>query len=438
MKKLFFSRVIAILLLLAVLFSFGACIDGDTTSPEAADVRARAELLYYLETYASFPLPEDFDPTDKSVIDICLATGDPYIYYFDAETYNAYSADLQGNLVGIGVAITEHREGDAATGIYLLSVFPGSPAETAGLRPHDIITAVDGVAVTDAGYETVCNKVAGDAGTTVSITYLRNGNIQTVEITRALCTKQTVYSRVIPMGSTKIGYVYITDFDAVTLSQFVKAVSSLESSGVDRMIFDLRGNGGGYLDTVCEMLAYVLPDGDICHIDYGYEEFEDYTISSKNNQILNLDGKDTPAVTPTLADGTPLDVAHDLADMPIGLLIDDYTASAAELFVSALRDYRDAGLMDVTIAGTDSYGKGCMQQTMPLSNGDWLKLTVALYNPPSNVNYDGIGITPDDGGEVTEPPTTAKSRHFNDIGDLAVLDPALHCILSILTSLKAN
>ncbi len=433
MKNGFFLRAVACLLLLVILCTSVACGDGGTPNtnqppedktPEELEEESFKQLMYYLTNIAYYPLPEDLETDGLSRVELVKATGDRYAQYFTAEEYAAYTSDLGGNLVGIGVSITEYNQ-ENIYGIHVLSVFPDSPAEQAGMQARDVIIGVDGQSVSDLGYAEALGAVAGDKGSTVTLACLRDGSPITFEVTRNTCTKQTVHSRVITVGAFDIGYVYITEFDAVTSLQFINAVEALEAQGVDRLLFDVRGNPGGYLHTVCEMLAFALPDGDICSVDYGYENYADYTVSSADGALVGIGSN-------TMADGRPLPVSHSLENIPIGILIDKSTASAAELFTSAFRDYAAAGKLDVTLFGANTYGKGCMQTSFALANGDHLKLTVALYNPPSGVNYHGVGIAPTDGCVVAASHESVVPRFLGGYDDIGSLDAALTLALNTL------
>ncbi len=417
MNKRFFLRLFACLLLVLILASALSCGDNDPSKNEGKPdlvEESFSELLDFLTHYSSYPLPEDFDPSDLTRKEIVAATKDPYAAYFTNEEYAAYSSDLGGNLVGIGVTVALYDEADL-TGIHVLSVYPDSPAAAAGLAPRDVITKVDGTVVTAENYDACIDAVRGESGTSLTLTYVRDGVEGDVTLTRASCVKSTVHHRIIKAGDTSVGYVYISAFDTITTTQFISAVSSLEAAGVTRFIFDLRSNRGGYLNTVCEMLAYVLPDGDICSVDYGYEELEDYSVYSKGDKLHGSGNNKLP-------DGSPLPVSHSMENAEIAVLVDKYTASAAELFTSALRDYNATGKMNATVWGNVTYGKGSMQSTYALANGDYLKMTVALYNPPSGVNYNGIGITPTHLYTVHVSEAPVFVRFFGSVEDISRVD----------------
>lgn len=386
----------------------------------AEDQKSLDQLISIIRELSLYELDETPDYSQLLRKAIVASTGDPYAAYFTAEEYAEYTAGLNGEFVGIGVAATRYLTEDGGEAIRLLCVYEGSPAEQAGLRPGDLITHVGDTAVSEVGYADALSLIAGDSGTAVTLTYVRDGVNHSVEISRAKCVKQTVFSRTFtPAGTDKtIGYVMIVAFDSVTTRQFISCVEALEAQNVDGLVFDLRYNGGGYLRTVCEMLAYLLPDGDICTVDYRSESATDYTISSSGN-TLNW-GSGAQYTTDSLKN--PLPVAHQLS-VPVCVLTNGSTASAAELFTSALRDYggRD-GFVDVTLVGEKTYGKGCMQTTYRLSDGSYVKLTVALYNPPCGVNYNGVGITPD---QTVRDSAAYEDLYLNPGAGDPVLDAAL-------------
>ena len=358
------------------------------------DVGLLEAALGLLDSTSIFDLPEKGDLTETMIETAISAMGDRYGTFFTDAEYAAYSGDLAGNFVGIGVTLQKDADGNAL----VVLVHAGSPAEESGLAAGDALVSVDGVRFAD-GYDEAFDSIVGEAGSTVEIGYLRGGEPATVTVTRGEVVKQTVVSRIEEYGASKIGYVYISGFDGHTFDQFKAAVSELEEAGVDALLFDVRSNGGGLLSSVGQVLAYLLPDGVIAYVDYKSDSLSDYTISARNGAVKT--GNATPV--PYCEGG------HRIA-LPAAVLVNGKTASAAELFTAALRDYADPAFaesaevepLDVTLFGTQTYGKGTVQTTYPLGGGNYLKLTVARYNPPTNVNYDGVGITPDRIVEQTE------------------------------------
>ena len=371
------------------------------------------ELVSLLETYSRYGFPEDLDFHDWIASAIVAATGDPYADYFTAEEFEEYYGNLDGNFVGVGVMADAYDLGDEYYVIRLLTVFEESGAAGAGLKPGDCIIKIDGKTIEECGgYSAALSAVTGEAGTTVSLTVLRGEEtLEFPAVERKACTKQTVFSDQIAIEGGTLGYVRIISFDRVTVRQFVDAVDALEEAGVAGFVFDLRYNGGGLLQTVCEMLAYLLPDGDICHVTYAAESLSDknYTVSAKDGVLL---GRTSNSLTPE-------EISHALT-VPAAVLTNGSTASASELFTSALRDYAAsedpayAAFPDIYIVGENTYGKGCVQNAYSLSNGDYVKLTDSLYSPPFGENFDGVGIAPSDGCAVEANDTRVADLFLKD------------------------
>ena len=345
--------------------------------------------LGLLDANSIFDLPDRTTLTETMIEAAISAMGDRDGTFFTDAEYAAYSSDLAGSFVGIGVTLQKNDDGNAL----VLLVHAGSPAEDAGLLAGDVLISVGGIRFAD-GYDEAFDSIVGEAGSTVEISFLRAGAPMSATVTRAEVVKQTVISRIETYGSGRIGYVHITGFDGHTYEQFQNAVSGLENEGVDALIFDVRSNGGGLLSSVGKMLAYLLPDGVIAYVDYKSESLSDYTIASENGYVRS--GSASPVL---YCEG-----GHRIT-VPAAVLVNSNTASAAELFTAALRDYATPefeSALDVTVVGTTTYGKGTVQTTYSLGADNALKMTVARYSPPSNVNYDGVGIQPGPVVELTE------------------------------------
>ena len=345
--------------------------------------------LGLLDANSIFDLPDRTTLTETMIEAAISAMGDRYGAFFTDAEYAAYSSDLAGSFVGIGVTLQKNDDGNAL----VLLVHAGSPAEDAGLLAGDVLISVGGIRFAD-GYDEAFDSIVGEAGSTVEISFLRAGASMSATVTRAEVVKQTVISRIETYGTGRIGYVHITGFDGHTYEQFRNAVSGLENEGVDALIFDVRSNGGGLLSSVGKMLAYLLPDGVIAYVDYKSESLSDYTIASENGYVRS--GSASPVL---YCEG-----GHRIT-VPAAVLVNSKTASAAELFTAALRDYATPefeSALDVTVVGTTTYGKGTVQTTYSLGADNALKMTVARYSPPSNVNYDGVGIQPGTVVELTE------------------------------------
>lgn len=278
---------------------------------------------------------------------------DKYSVYMNQEEYKQYQQQNAGELIGIGVTATLDDSGY----LEVVSVSSESPAEAGGLMAGDMIIRIDDADVLAMGYENAINAIRGEDGTVINITYRRDSEEYTVSITRKRVKDSGISYRMIDT----LGYVQIQDFNATTPADFEYAVNDLMSQGATGLIFDLRGNGGGLVSSVAEMLDFLLPEGDLVS----------QTNSKKETTVLYTSDSDC-------------------IDLPMVCLMNGDTASAAELFVCDLRDFQVAELV-----GETTYGKGVMQTAFPLEDGSAISLTTAYYNPASGVNYHGVGVKPD-------------------------------------------
>jgi len=288
-------------------------------------------------------------------------TGDRYGDYFNQEEYKTLTADTNAEMQGIGVSVIFNTEYGL---IEVINVMPDSPALEAGVEPGDLIVYVgeEKESVAELGYTMAVSKMQGKAGTVAVFTVLRGENYsETVEfsIERGYVTEVSVLSHICTTDPT-VGIIKITGFDLGTPEQFKAAVEELKAAGATRLVFDVRYNPGGDLTSITSILDYLLPEGPIIRtIDKaGNEE----TISSDKHEL----------------------------NMPMAVLANESTASAAELFTSALQDYEKA-----VFVGKTTYGKGSMQSIVQLGDGSALKLTTRMYFPPFSESYEGIGIVPD-------------------------------------------
>lgn len=285
------------------------------------------------------------------------ALGDPYSTYYDEEKTKKLMEQTSGEFVGVGALMSQNRQSGIIT---IAEVYEGSPAEKAGMLVNDILYKVNGEEVTGIDLNDVVSKVRGESGTEVKMTVLRGGEQEEIELTavRAKVETQTVRYE---MKEDGIGYLRISEFDSVTYKQFVDAKQDLEAQGMRALIIDLRGNPGGNLDTVSDMLGEILPKGLTVYTEEKNGDRTDYWSEGK----------------------TPISV-------PLAVLANGSSASASEIFCGAVQDY---GIGQ--IVGTTTYGKGVVQQLYKLQDGTIAKLTMAEYFTPKGRNIDGTGITPD-------------------------------------------
>ncbi len=282
---------------------------------------------------------------------------DPYSVYYDAEETRALIETTEGEYDGIGAVLSQ----DINTGVVtLIRIYEGSPAMEAGLRDNDILYKVEDIEVTGKDLSEVVSHIKGEKGTEVNLTVYRGDNHEEVTVTavRNTIQAQTVAYRMMEDG---IGYIAVSEFDLVTYKQYKQALEDLEGQGMEGLVVDLRNNPGGNLSTVCEMLDLMLPEGLIV-----------YTEDKDGNR-----------------DEERSDEAHQF-NLPLAVLMNGNSASASEIYAGAIQDYGTG-----VIVGTQSYGKGVVQQIFDLKDGTSVKLTIAEYFTPKGRNIHGTGITPD-------------------------------------------
>lgn len=306
---------------------------------------------YYLEDVDSNKYADGIYKGFMSSLD------DPYSTYFTKEEYSALLESSSGIYHGIGATVSQ----DVKTGIItIVKPFENGPAYKSGLLPGDIIYKVEDEEVTGVDLTEVVSKMKGLEGTTVRITILREGEVDPMEfvITRQEIKVPTIEYKLL---EDDIGYIIITEFDEITVTQFKSAVDELEKLGMKGLVVDVRNNPGGLLDSVVKILDRLLPKGLVVYTEDKYgKRLEERAVDSKK------------------------------IDVPLAVLINKNSASASEIFAGAIQDYKIG-----TIVGTTSYGKGIVQKVMPLSDGTAIKLTISKYFTPKGRNIHKTGIVPD-------------------------------------------
>lgn len=305
--------------------------------------------------------------TDAVSFAYAKSVGDRYSRYYNAAAFDEFIGDLSGTFGGIGVYTTVNREANTIT---ITDTVAGSLAEEAGILPGDMIIKVGDTLLADSDVDTIMDLIRGDIGTSVTITVLRDGNELVFTMLRAVIESP---SAEYAMLEGDIVYMVITDFNDNTDDQFFALIDEIEANyDVKGYIFDLRNNGGGYSQVAVNMLSYIVPRGT--HI----------LSEVKRSGTTNFESNSDHLIT-----------------VPLVVLCNENTASAAELFTSSIRDFRNDGLLEAKIVGKTTYGKGKMQNIYALSDGSALVFTTGLFNPPCGVNFDGVGITPDVELELT-------------------------------------
>jgi len=300
------------------------------------------------------PLEELNDLLPKAYID---ALDDKYTYYMTKEEFEAFTSNSNADLQGIGVNVIYNNEYEA---IEVVGVMSGSPALESGVRAGDLIYIVEDQKVAEVGYNTAVDVMLGKAGTVAKFSVMRidGENVEYIDfaITRGFIVEETVTYR---LHGENVGIIRIEEFDKGTPKQFKEAIDELLKMGADRFVFDVRYNPGGTLDSITEILDMLLPEGPIIRTANRFGE--ESVISSDENEF----------------------------NYPMAVVVNGSTASAAELFTSALKDYNKA-----IIVGATTYGKGTMQSVFGLSDGSAVCMTTDRYYPPFSDSYDGIGVVP--------------------------------------------
>ena len=282
---------------------------------------------------------------------------DPYSVYYDEEETKDLYETTEGEYSGIGAVLSQNMDSGVIT---LVQIYEDSPADKAGLKDNDILTKVGDMEVTGMDLSEVVTYIKGEKGTDVDLTVLRGEEAEEITVT---ATRDTVEAQTVEyeMLEDQIAYLSVTEFDSVTYDQYKEALDALTQQGMEGLVVDLRNNPGGNLNTVCDMLDLVLPEGTIVYTE-------------------DKDGNRETATS---------DDEHQI-DVPMAVLVNGNSASASEIYAGAIQDYGIG-----TIVGTQTYGKGVVQQIFDLGDGTSVKLTIAEYYTPNGRNIDGEGITPD-------------------------------------------
>ena len=321
---------------------------------------------------------DDIDRYDVTAVTDALVTsyvdviGDPYSVYRTPTEGDDYTQSLSGQFGGVGVTVEyDHTKKT----VMIISVNENSPASSVGLLAGDYIIGVDDKKIEDIGYDRIVDHIRGKVGTDVTVTVKRDDKELSFTMTRATIEDRTVSYAI---GDDGIGYIRISGFNESTTGQFKAAVDAVEAAEVRGIVFDLRSNPGGLVDVVAAMLSYLLPTGKTV-VSYQF----------KNMPLIEVKTQDDGVDEKT---NEPID--HKI-DVPMAVICDEYTASAAEIFTSVVRDYRGTEMPEAVIVGKTTYKKGIMQSSLKYEDDSIITITVAYYNPPSGVNYHGTGVVPD-------------------------------------------
>ena len=299
---------------------------------------------------------------DAALKSYVAALDEPYTAYFTADEFKSYTSNIEDSYVGVGIVVSVDEKADK---IIIIAPTEDSPAREAGLLPGDYILAVDGKAYSGAELDACVGSIkSGKAGTTVLLSIERNGDVSEYTVERKAISAHSVKAE---MLDSDTGYIRISEFNThgmdskeTTYTEFKAKAEELKAQGMKKLIIDVRDNPGGVLPVVCKVADYLLGDCLITYTETRSGSRKDYR---SNASELN---------------------------MPMAVLINGNSASAAEILTGALKDNNKA-----VVVGETSYGKGIVQEVMSFPDGSGISLTTAKYYTPSGICIHEIGIEPD-------------------------------------------
>lgn len=309
---------------------------------------------YYLD-YKDEDEKSQYTMEDGMYSGIVASLQDPYSGYYSEEDYKQLQESTQGVYTGVGLTMSKDPDSGVVS---IVDLAEGGPAEQAGIQKGDILTAVDGEDITGKELSEISKIIREDNKKQIVLTIERDGTATDITVSLEKVEVTVVKSR---MLDDSLGYIQITEFTDGTSEQFKKAYSELNEQGMKGLLVDLRENPGGLLTAVCDTLEQILPEGMIV-----------YTEDKSGHRMEHTCKGETPI------------------EIPLVVLVNENSASAAEIFSGAVKDH-EVG----TLVGTTTFGKGIVQQTFDLGDGSAVKLTTSKYYTPNGVNIQGTGITPD-------------------------------------------
>lgn len=347
------------------------------------------ELSEYIDKY----FVDDADMTaleDAAASAMVEATGDRWSYYVPASEYAGLMESSENAYVGVGITISMTED---ESGLEIVDVAEGGPADLAGVKVHDILVSVEGQNCAELGVEGARNLVRGQAGTDVNMTFIRDGEQFDLAITRKAVEVPVATYEMLDSG---YGFIEIVNFNQRCAQETSEAIVNLMASGAKGIIFDVRFNPGGHVSELVALLDYILPEGPLFR-----SESYDGTTSVEESDETHI-------------------------NIPMAVLVNGDSYSAAEFFAAALQEYEYA-----EIVGQNTSGKGHYQQTFRLSDGSAVAISTGKYYTPNGVNLEGVGITPDVIVDMDE--DTYAALYY---GELSIdEDPQVQAAISALNSM---
>lgn len=301
---------------------------------------------------------EDVDEasmTDSMLKGLLQGIGDDYADYYTKDEYKEILSSTQGDYRGIGIIMQQSEETNE---VLVVGVYKDTPADKAGIKAGDMLIQVDDILCKETALERVAAAIKTGEADTVHLILERDSESYEVDVTKEDIQVPVVGSE---MLEEQIGYIQITQFTGLTPQQFAEHYEDLKKQQMKALIIDLRNNPGGLVDSAVDTLCQILPEGLVV-----YMQTKDGTKTE-----YSCDGE------------TPIDI-------PMVVLVNEYSASASEIFAGAVHDYGVG-----TLVGTTTYGKGIVQKTFPFTDGSAVKMTIAYYYTPSGTCIHGEGIEPD-------------------------------------------
>lgn len=324
---------------------------------------------------------------DAAAVAMIDALGDRWSYYIPAADMAAHNEQKNNEYVGIGATISVREDGQ---GMDVIRLEPGGPAVSAGILPGDILYQVEGQKVSELGITGARELIRGEAGTAVSVTVLRDGEPLTFQVTRQSILVDVAAGA---MLTDKVGYVRIANFDKRCAQETIEQIETLQQQGAQALIFDVRFNPGGFKYELVDLLNYLLPEGALFRsVSYTGQEYVDQSDAN-------------------------------CLEIPMAVLVNADSYSAAEFFAAALSEYEWA-----SVVGVPTVGKGHYQNTYTLSDGSGVGLSIGKYSTPNGVCLEGVGITPDVVVEVDEKTAADIYAQLLD----PAKDPQIQAALEIL------
>ena len=356
-----FSMLETVIFMLIV-FAFGLIIGGIIMYGKGSFYKSSNSLNEFVMAYNEIKSSYYQDVDDEKLLEAGISgmikyLGDPYSIYMDKDTASEFNEDVDGTYEGIGAEIKFDEKNNVVFG----KIFEDSPAEKAGILENDMLLEVEDKSVDGMTLSDIADKVKGKKNTKIKIKIKRNEEEKELTITRGIVDNISVTSELIEKNNKKIGYIYVSVFASNTAKQFKKELERLEKDGIDSLIIDVRGNSGGYLTTVGEIVSM---------------------FTKKDKPIYQLKTKEKIEIV--------YDKTEEKRDYKIVVLADGGSASASELLVGALKETYKA-----TIVGTKTFGKGKVQKVATLSSGAIFKYTHQEWLTPNGNYIDKIGIEPD-------------------------------------------